>query len=81
MHADFESGLLKSLIESLPGVPLVNMATENEHVPDIERKIKVVKERSRDTGHAIPFQHMPKLLTTHIFLKTVKMINFFPTKG
>ena len=35
LHADGEFGSLKILIEFLTGVPLVNMATANEHVPDI----------------------------------------------
>ena len=35
VHADGEFQPLKSLIYSLPGVPLVNMSTENEHFPDI----------------------------------------------
>ena len=41
----------------------------------------MVKERCIATQHDIPFQRMPKLLTTHIFLKTEKIINLFPMKG
>ena len=43
VHADGECGHLKILIDSLLEVPLVNMAAENEHVPDINRRIGVVK--------------------------------------
>ena len=80
MHADGEFGPLKILLESLPGVPLVNLAAENEHIPDIERQIRAVKERCRATCHNLPFHQTPKLLTTCIFLNTMKMINLFPTK-
>jgi hypothetical protein len=36
VHADWEFAPLKILIESLPGGPLVNLASPNEHVPEIE---------------------------------------------
>ena len=72
---------MKSLLESLLGGPLLNLATENEHVPDIERQIRVVKEWCRATNHYLTFQSILKLLTTHTVFNTVKMLNFFPTKG
>ena len=81
VHADGDFGPLKSLIESLPGSPLVNMAAANEHVPDIERQIRVVKERCRATRHGLPFQGILKLLITYIVLNTVKMLNLFSKKG
>jgi hypothetical protein len=34
---------LKTLIESIPGGPMVNLASANEHVPEIERQIRAVK--------------------------------------
>ena len=81
VHEDSEFGPLKVLIYSLRGGPLANLNTENEHVPDIKRRIRVAKERCRAIRHGLPFQRMPKLLTTHIVLNTVKILNFFPTKG
>jgi hypothetical protein len=81
VHADREFAPLKVLIESLPGGPLVNLASPDEHVPEIERRIWVVKERSRAARHSLPFQRIPKLLMIHIVLNAVKMLNFFPTKG
>jgi hypothetical protein len=81
VHADNEFGPLKTLIESLPGGPLVNLASANEHVPEIERRIRVVKERCRATRHSLPFTRIPKLLTVHIVLNAVKFLNYFPTRG
>jgi hypothetical protein len=37
VHADSEFAPLKPLIESIPGRPLVNLTSANEHVPEIER--------------------------------------------
>jgi hypothetical protein len=81
VHADGEFALLKVLIESLPGGPFINLASRDEHVPEIKRRIRVVKEWSRAACHSLPFQHIPKLLMIHIVLNAVKMLNFFPTKG
>ena len=57
------------------------MAAENKHVPDIERRIRVIFERCRATRHNLPFQIIPKLPTNNIVLNTVNMLNFFPMKG
>jgi hypothetical protein len=82
VHADGEFAPITILIESMPGGgPMVNLASSNEHVPEIERRIRVVKERCRATRHSLPFQRIPKLLTIHIVFHAVKLLNFFPTKG
>jgi hypothetical protein len=60
---------------------MVNLASPNEHVPEIEWQIWVVKERSQDARHSLPFLSIPKLLMIHIVLNAVKMLNFFPMKG
>ena len=49
VHADGEFEPLTALIQSMPGGPMVNLASSNEHVPEIERRIRVVKERCRAT--------------------------------
>jgi hypothetical protein len=56
VHADGEFAPLEPLIESIPGGPVVNLASTNEHVPEIERRIRVVKERCRATQHSLPFE-------------------------
>ena len=45
LHADGEFAPLKTLIESMPSGPVVNLASANEHVPEIEPRIRVMKER------------------------------------
>ena len=81
VHADGEFSPLKPLIESMPSGPVVNLASSNEHVPEIERRIRVVKERSRATRHNLPFTRIPKLLMIHLVINAVKLLNYFPTKG
>jgi hypothetical protein len=81
VHADGKFAPLKPLIESIPGGTVVNLASSNEHVPDVERRIRVVKERCRATRHSLPFDRIPKIMTIHIVLNVVKLLIFFPTKG
>jgi hypothetical protein len=81
VHAEGEFAPFKTLIEAMPGGPMVNLASANKHVPEIERRIWVVKERCRATRQILPFHTIPKLMTIHIVLNVVKLLNFFPTKG
>jgi hypothetical protein len=60
---------------------MVNLASSNEHVPEIEHRIRVVKERCHATRHGLPFTRIPKLLTIHIVFHVVKLLNYFPPKG
>jgi hypothetical protein len=53
----------------------LNLAITNEHVPEIERRIRVVKERCRANRHSLPFQWLPKPLTIDIVLNAVKLLN------
>ena len=40
VHADGEFAPLQALIHDMPGGPMVNLASANEHVPEIERRLK-----------------------------------------
>jgi hypothetical protein len=81
VHAHGEFAPLKPLVESIPGGPVVNLASANEHVPEIERRIRVVKEHCWATRHSLPFERISKIMTIHIVLNVVKLLIFFPTKG
>ena len=80
VHADGNFDPLNILIESLPGGPLVNLASANKHVPDIKQRISVVKEWCRANLHGLTFQKMSNVLNTHIVLNSVKIPNIFPTQ-
>ena len=81
LHVDGEFEPLKGMIDSMPGGPQVNLASANEHVPEIEHHIRVVKEHCHVTWHGLPFKHIPKLLMIYIMFQLVQMLNFFPPKG
>jgi hypothetical protein len=80
-QANDEFAPLKPLTESIRGGPVVNLASANEHVPEIERRIRVVKECFRVTRHSLPFERIPKIMMIHIVLNVVKLLNFFTTKS
>jgi hypothetical protein len=81
VHTGGEFAPLKTLIEAMPGGPMVGLAIANKHVPEIERWIRVVTERCRSTRHSLSFHTISKLMTIHIVLNVVMMLIFFPTKG
>ena len=55
VQSDGEFAPLQALVATLPGGPIINLASANENVTEIERKIRVVKERCRAARHARPF--------------------------
>ena len=80
-HADGEFGALQVYINNMTGGPRMNLASANEHVPEIERRIRVLKERNRATTHAQPFTTVPKIMTIHNVLGSAKMLTNFPGKA
>jgi hypothetical protein len=81
VHVNGELAPLKPLTESISDVSVVNLASANEHVPKIERRIRVVKERFQATRHSLPFEWIPKIMAIHIVFNVVKLLIFSPTKG
>ena len=80
VYADGEFGALKYLIQNMRAGPRVNLTSANEHVLEIERRIRVIKERSRAFCRSLPFNWIPKLMTIHAILNIAKMLNYFSTK-
>jgi hypothetical protein len=60
---------------------VLNDVSTNEHVPEIERLICVIKERIRCKLLSLPFAGMPKLMKKHLFLHVVSWLNMFPRRG
>ena len=79
--ADNEFAPLAELMYQLPGAPTLNLTSANEHEPYIERRIRVVKERTRAVRHSIPFTQIPTKMLTHMVFFVVKLLNYFPAKG
>jgi hypothetical protein len=59
----------------------LNVCAPHEHVPEIERKIRTVKERIRGTITMLPFRIIPTIMITHAVIFSTMWLNFFPPKG
>jgi hypothetical protein len=63
------------------GAPTLNLSSANEHVPKIERKIRVIKEWVQAVIYFIPFNSIPARMLIHAVLFVVKQLILFPVKG
>ena len=59
----------------------LNVTSANEHVPQIERQIRVIKERVRATRHSLPFHTIPAQMLIELVCFSTMWINAFPPKG
>jgi hypothetical protein len=75
---EFES-VLKSMAYQYKFQP--NIATAQEHVPVVERSIRVVKERCWATFHGNPFKSLPRILINSVVQECTRKLNFFPLRG
>ena len=81
IKGDGEFALLEVWMATVYGAPKLNLASANEHVPEIERKIRVIKERVRAVIYSIPFNSLPARMLVHAVLFVAKQLNLFPVKG
>ena len=60
---------------------MYNTTTAKEHVAEIERKIRVVKQRTRGTAATLPFKHVPRRVKIELVYFIVFWLNAFPSKA
>ena len=75
MDMEFEK-----LVDLLPNVT-INTTAAREHVGEIERKIRVIKERARGTMNTLPYPQLPRLMTIELMHFCVMWMNAFPVKS
>ena len=61
-----------------PYYPMINTAAADEHVPDVERAIRTIKERTRATYNVLPFRFIPRIMLVHMVKNAVLWLNAFP---
>jgi hypothetical protein len=59
----------------------LNTTSANEHVPKIERQIRVIKERVRATRHTLSIKVLPLTMLIELVCSSILWINAFPSKG
>jgi hypothetical protein len=75
MDMEFEK-----LVDFLPTVA-INTTAAREHVGEIERKIRVIKERARGTINTLPYLQLPRLMVIELMHFCVMWMNSFPVKS
>jgi hypothetical protein len=55
----------------------LNVITNDEHVPEAERYIRTVKERTRCVYKTVPFKHMPSTMVVEMVRASVFWLNMF----
>jgi hypothetical protein len=75
MDNEFEK--LKPLLPTLS----INTTAANEHVPEIERRIRLIKERGRGILNTLPFKKMPRVILVELIYHVVLWLNAFPSKS
>ena len=56
----------------------LNVAAAGEHVSEIERSVRTVKNQVRSMCHGMPYQRLPKELVKGIVRVGVSNLNMFP---
>ena len=59
----------------------MNLAAPDEHVPEMERNIRVIKERLRSMLADMPFNKMPKQFKRELVLTCIAMLNVVPREA
>ena len=90
IHADHEFECLKDSLASLhtlpawthlPGPITMDICTPNDHVKEVERSIRTVKETLRATVHGLPYKRLPRQLIRALVAFSTDCWNAFPLPG
>jgi phospholipid N-methyltransferase len=60
---------------------VVNVTAKEEHVAEIERQHRVIKERARAVIQTLPFKNMPKKMRIALIHNVVFWLNNIPKVG
>ena len=74
IHGDNEFEKIRPLVAPIS----VELCGREEHVPDIERAVRTVKERSRCTTCSLPYKRIPGLMIDANLQDKLSWLNLFP---
>lgn len=78
--SDNEFGPLKERLREKAGTEM-NLSAPNEHVPEVERNIKLIKERLRSVLAGMSYKKIPKNFKRELVLTCVSMLNMVPREA
>jgi len=68
-------------LQNLMPILAINTTAAKEHVPEDERKIRLIKERGRGILNTLPFKKMPRLMLIELVYHVVLWLNAFPANS
>jgi hypothetical protein len=68
-------------LQNLLPILAVNTTAAKEHVPEVERRIRLIKERGRGILNTLPFKKMPQVILIELIYHVVLWINAYPSKS
>jgi len=77
LHADMEFDCIRN--DVLPS--RLNVTAADDHVGEVERSIRTMKERARTTIHGLPFKRLPKVMIQALVYHAAKGLNQCPAKN
>ena len=76
-------GEFKSMMDAVcDGMDIVmNYANPGDHVPEIERNNRLLKERIRIAYHRLPYTNLPRVMVEYLAMVVAFQVNIFPAKN
>jgi hypothetical protein len=68
-------------LQNLVPILAINTTVAKEHVPEVERKIRLIKERGRGILNTLPFKKMSRLVLIELVYHVVLWLNAFPANS
>ena len=81
IKGDDEFKPLEEFMPELYGALRLNLTSAYEDVPEIEHKIRVIKEQVCAVMCEMPFNAVPPIICVSAVLFVTKQLNLFPVKG
>ena len=79
IECDREFTSILSHVEDTLEITL-NPTNADDHVPEIERNNRFLKERFRATFHSLPYKAIPVVMIRYLAILVARQANYFPAK-
>ena len=57
------------------------VAAKDEHIPEVERSIRTIKDAVRTTIYGLPYKFYPKIMLKHLIKHVCHLLNLFPSQN
>ena len=76
VHADKEFECIRTDIDPIE----MNIVPHDDHVPEVERSIRTIKERARATIHGLPYPKFTRLMIRKLASTVIQTLNQMPAQ-